>query len=374
MSSSIKSIFKILILVAIIPVIACAGIEWFNVYSNSYKLKPLINISIDQAAKMFSEESFCLGGNLEDLFPTLRGKDTPETPEARLTCIDKLFGGYTAPTDIYDYLMNDSPTSIKDFAFNTHGDIVDENGTRVYNADAPAGIFQNLGLIVDETSPIGEVYRENLATPMNLGIPYLNDGTIKVMASWNMAQLLNTDGKSADLSVSSHMKTTLQNMIYDDGVDDDDDDGIDAADVGASCFMRWNGYRVYMTDLQVKVTYELLNMSTSEGGERFEELTHVSRKVFDSSHLMSGANEKYAVVAKIHYSVPIAYEGVTPWRKYYQWIFNGAWGEGHKAGGRTGFQNAMQGTAYTPAAATMTDDLSIRTTSLEGDVIHYIVR
>ena len=368
MSSSIKSIFKILILVAIIPVIACAGIEWFNVYSNSYKLKPLINISVDQAAKMFSEESFCLGGDIEDLFPTLIGQDYSErmfdesySPiEQDYNYSERMFDESYSPIDIYKYLMDYSPTSIKDFAFNTHGDIVDENGTRVYNADAPAGIFQNLGLIVDETSPIGEVYRENLATPMNLGIPYLNDDTIEAMAAWNMAQLLNTDGKSADPSVSSHMKTTLQNMIYDHG------DGV--------FYMRWNGYRVYMNQLQVKVTYELLNMSTSEGGERFEELTHVSRKVFDSSHLMSGANEKYAVVAKIHYSVPIAYEGVTPWCKYYQWIFNGAWGKGHKVGGRTGFQNAMKGTAYTPAAATMTDDLSIRTTSLEGDVIHYIVR
>ena len=398
-----STMFKILLLVVVLPLIICACIEWFNVYTNTYKLQPLIRIGVDQAAKMFSEESFCLGdATPQSLFPDLRATvrgDSDSVIAGSFSVKNDIFNNKQTPSEIYNYLMDESTTSMKDFAYNTRGEVVNVDQQPVYFNETPAGVFQNLGLIVDDMSVIGEVYRESLATSMNLGIPYLDEKTVTAMSKWNLAQILNVDGKgSAIVNANTELglKTTLKNLHRDN----------------IGYYVMWNGFRVYIDKLVLDVRYEILDMTSVPDQEEFTEITGMdANTLFGSGAIVSGGNEKNVILTFIDYTVPYQYEGLTPWRRVFSWVYAGSFGAvsstnngnlensswndieerryttGNKATGISGFLADMNGEA--PVASESTgintsglsylntyDEATFRNRGylLEGTVIHYIIR
>lgn len=323
MREYLVSIFKVLFMLIILPPLLFGIVEYINVHTNSYKLTPLLDISVDQAAKMFSEESFLMS-DVKSEFPDLSGtvrqgyaSDTyregaPLTHDIRalLSIQNQLFGNKRTIDEIYNYLMYNSPTSISDFG-NSVSNVYEADGiTRA--SKPPKEIFTNLGRILDTSDPIGAVYRDAHATPMNLGIPYLDVGTVTAMAKWNMANVLSMDNRLRRSGVSGPLVTTeLTNMHRDDT---------------GKIYIMWNGYRVYIDDLKLDVKYRLLNLSSGSADyDQFEAMTHMdAKKLFGYDAIVSGANEKYFIIAEVTYTVPFQYEGITPWRRAMSWFLSGA--------------------------------------------------
>lgn len=309
-------IFKILFLIIITPLIIVMVIEFSNVYSNSYKLRPLVEISISEAAKTFSEESFVLGakGNgasaPKDLYQNLIGKRNPSNPtgyQGIITVGDEIFDSKSEPHDIYEYLMNGSDTSIKDFGFNSNLTVFDSTDNPVSSWHGPADKFKNLDLILDNSNPIGAVYRANYVTPMNLGIPYLDDLTVTAMAKWNTAHALCIAGEqdTSSITLSNNLDTLYRDSL--------------------GSYIFWHGFRVYVSEMELNVRYLLLDMSNSADRDKFETETSMSAEtLFGDSVIESIGNEKYFILTYIDYSIPIIYEGVTPWRQLASWLYTGA--------------------------------------------------
>lgn len=335
MKEFVISIYKTLILIVVLPLIIFGLIEWYNVNTNSYKLTPLVEIGIDEAAKMFSEESFCLGGNPQDLFPILTGTKRVRTTDifnpvttsttdvlAVLNIHNELFDNQTTVDGIYDYLFED----IKSFANNRDRNCVDIDGRTLTGNEVFGRIFRNLRLMTDESDIIGKVYRDNYVTPMNLGIPYLNDETVTAMAKWNLAKILNVDGKSGSYAASLYSATQLKNLHKD----------------RVGVYVSWNGYRVYIDKLKLDIKYRLMDMSSNDDKEEFKAETSMQPDVlFNSDAILAGSNEKYFILTEITYELPILYEGITPWRRAFSWVLSGGFAAD---GAVTG--NTLDSTAY----------------------------
>ena len=88
-----------------------------------------------------------------------------------------------------------------------------------------------------------------------------------------------------------------------------------------------NGFRIYADEAEIKdISYRVYDLGTPDGAEEFESLTSIKA---DKLGFQEGINymgtdndeRKRVLVLGVSYSVPIAYEGITPIAK----IFKSAW-------------------------------------------------
>lgn len=322
-------------------IICTVVVEYVNVQTNAHKLKGFFQTGIYQSCLLFSEETFIrdTGGKApKEYFPVLtgtyKGDNSTINAGAKLDVQQMIYGGKTTESDIWNYLYYNTDSSytwgldslraynIQQFADGTQrglsGSITNANDTPV----APKDYFINLSYLVSNNPIFSEIFRGFHYTPMNIGVPYLDPITVTGMSQWAVTELLSEGIKNTALDTSANdivQPNVITNLHRD----------------GNGVYVLWKGFRIYVGQLTVQVNYKLLDMTSSEDRKVYSDALHISADtVFDSATRFTGEtdevtssilNEKYAMVAYVDYSVPVSYEGITPWRRMVSWIMAGGY-------------------------------------------------
>lgn len=273
---AVRTIFKVLIGTIVAIVISALFIEILNIALVGNQINMLSKMAFKQAAVFFSQETYKREDAKSINMPDIMGIT------GALAVSGKFYDKDT-PEDIYDslYLSN---TDFRMWASNHHGIWENLEYLKVY-----LGIPSSLSLTYDNYIQ-GEFYANNRMTPLNLGITYLDKQTIERIARWNLA------------SIFANGQDTM--IINNDGPD---------------VYVKYKGFRVYVNNARItNIEYKVLNVINDK--YEFESLTNL-----DTSKLGidSATDERANVcIAGIEYSVPIAYEGVTPLKQIMEFIWN----------------------------------------------------
>lgn len=273
---AVKTIFKTLIGTIVAVVVSALIIEVLNISLVSTQINLMSKISAKQACVLFSQETYkredAQNVNVRDIMGI-----------TGTIAMSGIFYDKDTPEEIYDSLYV-SNNDFRFWAISQHG--IWEN---LELLKMGMGLPSSLNIDVD-TYLMAKSYVENRMTPLNLGITYLDRQTVERIFKWNL---------------TSTFANGQQNMII-------NNDGPDV-------YVKYKGFRIYVENAQItNIDYKVLNIVNDKSD--FERITNL-----DASKLgiTSATDERANVcIAGIEYSVPIAYEGVTPLRKIMEFVWN----------------------------------------------------
>lgn len=316
---SVKTIFKTLIGTIFLMISISAIIELFNVHISGMQIRQMTKMAANQACTLFTQETYKTDGSkgatkLSDV------KDNM----GNTYVTGKFYGNNTDAYDIWHYIYDND--NFKTFL----------NSTGAYNDNKPpAGkssmkdAFPELEILLKAVESKGKVnigappswdaseeellkytnlsrqltYYETMFTPVNIGIPYMDDEVVNKMFQWNLAQLLsNCD---PDL---------IQTDVYGDK------------------YVNYKGFRCYVQKAEiVDYRYEVFDLNNNDDKVAFETRTGMKASqlgIAGNSSVDLGSNYKslwesnnYVTIVGINYRIPISYAGITPIKR----IFNYAW-------------------------------------------------
>lgn len=291
---SVKTIFKTLIGTMVVIVLSCAIIELLNVELQSIQLNRLINLSGSQAAALFAQETYKTdtgtagSAAMEDI----------RTAHGGSYISGKFYGGNTSESAIYNSIYGGG--EFKSWAGSS---TIAGNWLSV---DCLSGVKSE-----GDYGRAGQMYRNNYVTPLNMGVPYMDKEVLQKMFRWNLAALLSNCNQEA--------------------IDSDAD--------GIYC-VHYNGFRIYAS--QAKITnleYRVFDLTNMKDAQEYYSLTSINPKGLNGSISTSvgtytpntanmdvasgyGDERQYACIVGIEYEVPISYEGVTPMRQIFEYIWH----------------------------------------------------
>lgn len=255
----VKTIFKVLIGTIAILLLSMVVIEYINVATFSYQINQLTRLSVKKACDFYSKETYKSNvGLLRDIVGASG---------------NNVIGG-----NIYDYntdeeIYNSLYTNSSDFInwYSQHSGIWDKLDLLAYGLNIG-------GKIVDgEDALIAKYMADTQVTPINLGVTYLDKDSIEKVTKWNLTAIISNG---------------LANNIIDNSSD-------------GRVYTKYKGFRVYTTEAQITgIDYRILDINND-----VSEIKNLTR--LENLDSMEFENSKF-VVAGITYSIPIAYEGVTP--------------------------------------------------------------
>lgn len=317
---SVQFIFKTLIGTMAFIVISALLIEIFNLQIVSLRLASLSRLAASQSAELFAQESYKdEGGKRSSNLYTIKNCDGG-------VYIDGNIYGSGSATQIWSNLYNKEnykrfsadlghnwySLGIFDLALETNG-----------NASASLPDWGNINsedMDNYNKAMMANTYYENLYTPLNIGIPYLGEyhnsgdpagnsnSVLDKAFKWNLTQLLSNCNEA--------------NIVSDDA--------------SGGYYVQYSGFRCYTSQAKIKkVTYEVIDVKTSEGNRRFKKLTGIDASgssansnglaIGDTTNLTaltSGADERKNIcVAFIEYEMPVSYKGITPIRSIFEWVW-----------------------------------------------------
>lgn len=297
---SVKTIFKTLIGTIVIIVLGCLITEIFNINITSVRLNNMMKLCANQSAELFSQETYKLNSdnsgsaNLSNIYDA----------DGNIYVSGQFYDGNTS-SEIWHSLYED----IDFFNFITEHDgnwrsIDILNRALRGNIDVPvpdegatAEEFQNYSDAME-----ARMYLNNLYTPLNIGIPYLDKDTVNHMFKWNLTQLLS-DCNSQRI----------------------------CRDTTGKGYVKYNGFKCYTADAQItEIKYEVLDLNKQDDKDKFFNITSIRAErlgfeddVNKNLQTMGIAEDerKRVCIAYISYKMPVAYEGVTPIKNVFEYIW-----------------------------------------------------
>jgi len=278
---TVKTIFKILLASMVLPVLSFLVIEFYNVSSVSGEIGRLTNTAAYQAAVLFNQESYKVGAGAGS-YNGLGNQKSVVDEFGEVYISGKFYSGET-PYDVYKNIYRS-----RDFReWISHE--VHQVWRNIYLVD----LYLNWTWYDDEDGREGRFLAESLMTPSNMGVPYLNKDIVSKMFRWNLAELFS-GGKPQNI------KKDRQGRMY----------------------SSYNGYRVYAQDASItNLEYRVYDLLTTSGRSGFMAATNVD----PSDRIVGmGADDerRYVAVVGIEYSVPMSYEGITPIKRAFEFVWN----------------------------------------------------
>lgn len=294
-----STVFKILLGTYAVLLFATIFAEISNVQLTAPMVNQLTSKSIQQACEIFGQETYketsygVIVGNQPNLV----------SADSDAVYISGVFYEGATATQVYDRLYTRSTSEFRDWLRGT-----DINGNRFTgkwkSLDALAHRIDSSVATGGDLS-LGEVYEDNLMTPLNLGITYLDKGTVERIARWNLSSLLlngvqNTYGKYVNL----HRDAT--------GV-----------------YVNYKGFRVYTSQLRISsIKYEILDLSRAADKDKYEQYTSMrANTIIDNitdggTASLSSDERRFVCFASVEYTVPVHYDGVTPIKNVAEFFWN----------------------------------------------------
>ena len=365
MDFSVKTIFKTLIGTVAVMVIGSLVIEYMNMTIVSLQLTNISKLSARQAAVLFSQETYkerpsgAVNGGSVSLERVL-------TADGSLYIDGDVYVGST-PEQIYNnlYAPGDFSSWLRTNSAATKGNwkslhLIDRALNGSLNLTPPTNMMAPnfAGQMDDYTeSMLAKSYKDVMMTPLNMGVPYLDEDTVERMFKWNLAQIAS----------------------------DCNPDAIRRDPSGKYCVF-YKGFRVYAQDAYIKkLDYKTFDLDSMADVQEFRELTSIEPNDlgYDDSliqylgHMSNGDERKRICVVGIEFGVPMSYEGVTPIKKIAEFAWN------YEVEGLDGTgDNQIEGTDHAQWHEAV-DDLesgglagnrTVGTLPVPGRLIYYVVR
>lgn len=341
---SVKGIFKVLIGTILITILSCVIVEFLNVDLQSTQIIQLANLAGSQAAGLFAQETYKTDSGIagSSSMPAVKTADGGEYISGQF------YNGLSTEKAIYNQLYGGEFLS---WAASQHGNWL--------SVDSIAGSG-------DPNS--GEMYRNNCVTPLNMGVPYMDKDTLEKMFRWNLAQTFSNCNSEA--------------IVRDP--------------YGRYC-VSFNGFRIYASQANIEnIEYKVFDISTGSGAQQFYDLTHVNpaslngegvrlslgtynpdteNMITTASGVTYGDERAKVCVIGIEYSVPISYEGITPMRQIFSYLWHDDASKVDGFDGNTPDRGVQSWNAATPRlyGGGFQDGVSVET-PVPSKLIYYIIR
>ena len=360
---SVQTIFKTLIGTAFLIVFSALMIEIFNLNISMHQMRNLTQLSLNKSCDLFAQETYKTdssshrgAGDLATIYAAdgseyVSGNIYPgDTPEEIWNALYKNGSSFTSFKNM-NILKNGS--SYKWYSM----DIMNMAVTGAYvGAVAPSLGASDAQINAYNKKMFAKAYAENLYTPLNIGITFLDKPTVQKIFRWNLTKLL-TNG-------------------YDERI---------LKDEAGNYYVQYNGFRCYANEATVNITYEVYQLDDKGYNAQFAAITGIGNPnaankgdlgiATDSAFIqetmgIASDERKYVCLAKISYTMPVAYEGISPIKEIFEFAF----------------KNEVQGlNTTTPNVADQTwnynkENLSgggvngAYTTPTSGNIYYYVVR
>ena len=387
MSDGVKIIFKTLIGTAIAIVVISLFAEMLNVSLYGVQLKQITKMALSQSMTLFAQESY-------------KNRNSDNSTNSDYASLGN-YGGTSAIRAIYTadgteyvpgnfYSSNDPKTVYNDLYknntsfrnwINTTGvegnwyiiNLVNQylNAESTFpvrtqpqinvssltadNYDAAMELYEARTAEYTEYS-MAKSYVENLVTPLNYGIPYMDKDVLQRIFQWNLTMLLSSCSSDNIINYSE----------YDPSID--------------KYGVRTNGFIVFTNEAQVtNVSYKVYDLEDESDATEFKALTHINKDNLGFAGEIeylgdsTGDERKRVCVVTAEYDVPVRYVGVSPLKQ----IFDFAWrNEVEGLRGRPG--NTPQTFNYASSSLTGggfngNEDLA-GVLPIPGKLVYYLVR
>ena len=258
----VKTIFKVLIGTIFMVVLTAVIIEMVNINLVGYQVNQLSRLSFKLACEYFSQETY----KREDAFlgnmPPIKDKNGYEV-------ITGTFYNGETTNAVYDNLYKNNP-KFKNWALQRQGIWQDLDRLLI-------GMGLTGGGGAEQAA--GEFYYTSRMTPLNLNITYLDEEAVEKIARWHIGKIFST-GNPHNANASSSRP-----------------------------YVKFKGFRIYPQEVVLnKIEYEEINIIDEP--DKFTEITGIN----PSGLTQDGSGDERAIVsiASLEFTVPVAYEGVTP--------------------------------------------------------------
>lgn len=306
---TIKGIFKTLIGTMAIMVVSFLVLEIFNISIGSVELRQTTRLAARQACILFTQETYrqAEGG----ASGAVRAADIMDE-NGNLYITGDFYGSNDAET-IWTNLYNSSSNFASavdklDNYYPTVNLIYQAASNSITSAPMPNWESSKEEIKAYDDMLKAQQLKSSMFTPINLGIPYIDKDVTGKMFKWNLAEIL------------SNNKNSLVKV-----------------DENGTRYIAYRGFRVYAEDAEIIVNpedYEVFDMTDSSQKAEFKELTNIDIDGDSSDTNTKGLgysnapefeiddeNKKITVV-KLNYSVSCSYEGITPLKQIFEYVWN----------------------------------------------------
>lgn len=377
---SVKGIFKALIGTVFLIVVSSLIIEIINVTISSLELTQISRIACRQAAVLFSQETYKpRDGNTGTVgMPDVQTADNTSYVDGQFYVggsPEGIYKGLYGKGSDFDTWVSKSPANKSD-SFESYwlnikrihdGLIDDSEPTMPSNVTGPGG---EAALLEYTEKLISKSYVDVLMTPLNMGVPYLDEDTLNRMFRWNLAQMVS------DCQQSRIRKD--DNATHNRG----------------KYYVYYNGFRVFAQEASITNTiYNVYELDNSHDENEFIKVTHINHPE-NLGFTYGGGYEEYigsaedersnVCIVAIEFKVPISYEGITPLRRLAEFTWNydvkgyAASGEADDPGFTEGVHSWSDATVDLQLGGfngnSQNDGLRAGVLPVPGKLIYYVVR
>lgn len=363
---SVKTIFKTLIGTIVTIVIISVCIELFNVNVSGLQIKTVCNMAAKQSAELFTQETYKGEG---DVYSYTEAKSANmrdiKAKDGTVYISGNFYGNSKYTSIIWSHIYGASNTTFKNVCTMSKGSSVSqtihvgnsaaknviykyeycspevsyidkvENGRYIHqtyqwapykNTNTPISIYKELGQLyagIHESSvdsaanaaitfeqykndaPIvrqksyainAKRMKEKYYTPVNIGFPYFDAEVTNKIFQWDLAMILS-NGLSESI----------------------------VKDENGTYYINYKGFRCYVQDAYItNFNYYIIDVKTD--AKQLGELTNMDagklRKVDIKNDNNASLENSYITVVGIEYTIPMAYQGITPLKNIFEYVWN----------------------------------------------------
>lgn len=420
---SVKTIFKTLIGTIACIVIISVCVELFNVNVSGLQIKTVCNMAAKQSAELFTQETYKGEG---DVYSYTEAKSANmkdiKAADGTVYISGNFYGNSRYTRDIWNNLYGASNTTFKNVCTMSLGTSVSQTiyvgnstaknvlykyeycspqvkctdvtmGTSLVHqtypwspykgTNTPISIYKELGQLyagIHESSVNSaasatitfEQYKNNAPivkqksyainakrmknkyyTPVNIGFPYFDAEVTNKIFQWDLAMILS-NGLSESI----------------------------VQDESGNYYINYKGFRCYVQDAYItNFNYYIIDAKTDNS--QLRALTNMDasnlRDIVVTADNDASLENSYVTVVGIEYTIPIAYQGITPLKNIFEYVWN------NEVNGQTGStvdplqadRSGMTGTGtFSYATQNMTNSSDINNGALPatGEIYYVLVR
>lgn len=349
---TVKSIFKILIGTIVLMVGSSLIIELFNVSTSGLQINQTSKMAGRQACVLFTQESYkshtdggIVGGAVES--------SNVYDINGALYVTGEFYTSDN-PVDIYNSLYTSA--AFKDW-MDTDDAVHIGNWYNLKLIDKalnhPSTLNIPFGQPGYNEAMTAKLYKDVMMTPVNLGIPYLDEETLNKMFQWNLAQLLSNCNPNS-IRIDEYGKS----------------------------YVAFRGFRVYADMANISnIEYKTFDMTIPSNKLEFQKITNIDPDnlgfgidaALQSTVDISEDDRNRICSVGISYNIPMTYEGITPIKQIFNYVWdteveglNGGSGRVTHQQWNDGLVNLESGGLYGNTAAGVLP--------VPGKLIYYIIR
>lgn len=299
---SVKTIFKALIGTVFIIIVSSVVIEFYNVSVMSMQLKQVSKMAAKQACVLFTQETYKeMKNGTSTIGGAVKMSDIRTTSGTKYISGD--FYGTGTPQDIWKKIYGKD--TFKNFC-NSKPEGRDQKMDEIFK---DLGTMLKAYKLANGESVAGDdkakaiMFKNNMYTTSNIGVPYLDDDIVNKMYEWNLAKLLMGQ--------------------YNSSIQQDAD--------GERC-INYRGFRCYANQAKLNFKYQVYDLGDTNSGSKtgrvaFHKLTglNIKNKGAAGAGITVNATPNnpnyYVTVVEIDYTVPVSYQGITPLKNIFDYLW-----------------------------------------------------